>query len=82
MVVQSYPITAIQDEDRFDPGDCVVVWLESQPIHRLVLHYKSRAASGIKAVGPAVRRGVESSQASSRANDFSPWASAAEPAAG
>jgi Transmembrane protein of unknown function (DUF3556) len=33
-------ISAVQDEARFEPGDVAVVWVESQPIHRRVQHYK------------------------------------------
>lgn len=33
-------IKAMQDEARFEPGECVIVWVESQPIHRPVQHYK------------------------------------------
>ena len=33
-------ITAVQERCRFEPGDCVVVWIESQPIHRKTLDYK------------------------------------------
>ena len=33
-------ISAVQDEARFEPGELVVVWVESQPIHRTVQHYK------------------------------------------
>ncbi|MBS9372165.1 DUF3556 domain-containing protein [Rhodococcus sp. B50] len=33
-------ITAVQKRCRFEPGECVVVWIESQPIHRKTLDYK------------------------------------------
>jgi hypothetical protein len=33
-------IRAVQDEAAFEPGELVVVWVESQPIHRRVQHYK------------------------------------------
>ncbi len=33
-------ISAVQDEAQFEPGELVVVWVESQPIHRRVQHYK------------------------------------------
>jgi uncharacterized membrane protein YkgB len=33
-------IRAVQDEAAFEPGELVVVWVESQPIHRSVQHYK------------------------------------------
>lgn len=33
-------IEAVQDEARFEPGDLIVVWVESQPIHRRIQHYK------------------------------------------
>lgn len=33
-------ITAMQQEARFEPGECVIVWVESQPIHRMTQHYK------------------------------------------
>ena len=31
---------AVQDEARFEPGELVVVWVESQAIHSAVQHYK------------------------------------------
>lgn len=33
-------IRAVQDEAHFEPGELIVVWVESQPIHRRVQHYK------------------------------------------
>lgn len=33
-------IEAVQDEARFEPGELIVVWVESQPIHHKVQHYK------------------------------------------
>jgi hypothetical protein len=33
-------IRAVQDEAAFEPGELVIVWVESQPIHRKVQHYK------------------------------------------
>ncbi|CAN5614598.1 DUF3556 domain-containing protein [soil metagenome] len=33
-------ISAVQDEAHFEPGELIVVWVESQPIHRKVQHYK------------------------------------------
>jgi len=30
----------VQDEARFEPGELIVVWVESQPIHRKIQHYK------------------------------------------
>jgi hypothetical protein len=33
-------IRAVQDEAEFEPGELVIVWVESQPIHRKVQHYK------------------------------------------
>jgi hypothetical protein len=33
-------IRAVQDEAAFEPGELIVVWVESQPIHRKVQHYK------------------------------------------
>jgi hypothetical protein len=33
-------ICAVQDEAKFEPGELVVVWVESQPIHRRIQHYK------------------------------------------
>ena len=33
-------IRAVQDEAQFEPGEFVVVWVESQPIHRKVQQYK------------------------------------------
>jgi hypothetical protein len=33
-------ITAVQDEARFEPGELIVVWVESQAIHSRVQHYK------------------------------------------
>ena len=33
-------IKAVQDEARFEPGELVVVWVESQAIHSKVQHYK------------------------------------------
>ena len=33
-------IEAVQDEARFEPGELVVVWVESQAIHSKVQHYK------------------------------------------
>ncbi len=33
-------IQAVQDEAQFEPGELIVVWVESQPIHRRVQHYK------------------------------------------
>jgi len=30
----------VQDEAQFAPGELVVVWVESQPIHSKVQHYK------------------------------------------
>ncbi len=33
-------IEAVQDEARFEPGELIVVWVESQPIHRRIQHYK------------------------------------------
>jgi uncharacterized membrane protein YkgB len=33
-------IQAVQDEARFEPGELIVVWVESQPIHRKIQHYK------------------------------------------
>ncbi len=33
-------IRAVQDEAKFEPGELVVVWVESQPIHRAEQHYK------------------------------------------
>ncbi len=33
-------IEAVQDEARFEPGELIVVWVESQPIHRRTQHYK------------------------------------------
>ena len=33
-------IRAVQDEAQFEPGELIVVWVESQPIHRRIQHYK------------------------------------------
>ena len=33
-------IEAVQDEARFEPGELIVVWVESQPIHRRIQRYK------------------------------------------
>jgi hypothetical protein len=33
-------IQAVQDEAEFEPGELIVVWVESQPIHRRIQHYK------------------------------------------
>jgi hypothetical protein len=33
-------IQAVQDEAQFEPGELIVVWVESQPIHRRVQEYK------------------------------------------
>ncbi len=33
-------IQAVQDEAEFEPGELVIVWVESQPIHRRIQHYK------------------------------------------
>ncbi|CAM3838963.1 DUF3556 domain-containing protein [Tsukamurella ocularis] len=33
-------IKAVQDEARFEPGECVVVWVESQPVHKKTQAYK------------------------------------------
>jgi uncharacterized membrane protein YkgB len=33
-------IRAVQDEAAFEPGELIVVWVESQPIHHRVQHYK------------------------------------------
>ena len=33
-------IRAIQSEARFEPGEFVVAWVESQPIHRKTQEYK------------------------------------------
>ena len=33
-------IEAVQDEAQFEPGELIVVWVESQPIHRRIQHYK------------------------------------------
>src|ERR1700739_477460 len=33
-------IQAVQDEAKFEPGELIVVWVESQPIHRRIQHYK------------------------------------------
>ena len=33
-------ITAVQKRCNFEPGECVIVWIESQPIHRKRLEYK------------------------------------------
>jgi uncharacterized membrane protein YkgB len=33
-------IQAVQDEAEFEPGELIVVWVESQPIHRKIQHYK------------------------------------------
>ncbi|MGH3676375.1 MAG: DUF3556 domain-containing protein [Mycobacterium sp.] len=33
-------IQAVQDEAQFEPGELIVVWVEAQPIHRRVQHYK------------------------------------------
>jgi uncharacterized membrane protein YkgB len=33
-------IQAVQDEANFEPGELIVVWVESQPIHRRIQHYK------------------------------------------
>jgi hypothetical protein len=33
-------IRAVQDEACFEPGELVIVWVESQPIHRPSQHYK------------------------------------------
>jgi uncharacterized membrane protein YkgB len=33
-------ISAVQDEAAFEPGELIVVWVESQPIHRKVQQYK------------------------------------------
>jgi len=33
-------IQAVQDEAQFEPGELIVVWVESQPIHRRIQHYK------------------------------------------
>jgi Transmembrane protein of unknown function (DUF3556) len=33
-------IQAVQDEAKFGPGELIVVWVESQPIHRRVQQYK------------------------------------------
>jgi hypothetical protein len=33
-------IEAVQDEAQFEPGELIVVWVESQPIQRRVQHYK------------------------------------------
>ncbi|RCW41019.1 transmembrane protein DUF3556 [Halopolyspora algeriensis] len=33
-------ITAVQQRCHFSPGECVVVWIESQPIHRKTQDYK------------------------------------------
>lgn len=33
-------VSAVQDEAHFEPGELIVVWVESQPIHRKVQHYK------------------------------------------
>ncbi len=33
-------ISAVQERCRFEPGECVIVWIESQPIHRKTLDYK------------------------------------------
>jgi len=35
-----HTIEAVQKRCRFEPGECVVVWIESQPIHRKTLEYK------------------------------------------
>jgi uncharacterized membrane protein YkgB len=33
-------IQAVQDEAKFEPGELVIAWVESQPIHRRIQHYK------------------------------------------
>lgn len=33
-------IAAVQEEARFEPGEFIVAWVESQPIHRRIQHYK------------------------------------------
>ena len=33
-------IEAVQNEAQFEPGELIVVWVESQPIHRRIQHYK------------------------------------------
>jgi hypothetical protein len=33
-------IQAVQDEAKFEPGELIVVWVESQPIHRRIQRYK------------------------------------------
>jgi Transmembrane protein of unknown function (DUF3556) len=33
-------IRAVQDEAQFEPGELVIAWVESQPIHRKIQHYK------------------------------------------
>lgn len=33
-------VAAMQEEAHFAPGECVIVWVESQPIHRMVQQYK------------------------------------------
>ena len=33
-------IQAVQDEAKFEPGEFIVVWVESQPIQRRIQHYK------------------------------------------
>ncbi|WP_108667282.1 DUF3556 domain-containing protein [Euzebya rosea] len=33
-------ITAVQKRCGFEPGECIIVWIESQPIHRKRLEYK------------------------------------------
>ncbi len=33
-------VRAVQDEAQYEPGELIVVWVESQPIHRRIQHYK------------------------------------------
>jgi uncharacterized membrane protein YkgB len=33
-------IQAVQDQAEFGPGELIVVWVEAQPIHRKIQHYK------------------------------------------
>ncbi|OBK78398.1 DUF3556 domain-containing protein [Mycobacterium sp. 1164985.4] len=33
-------IRAVQEDAKFEPGELVIVWVESQPIHRRIQHYK------------------------------------------
>ena len=35
-----FTIAAVRKRCRFEPGECVIVWVESQPIHRRTQEYK------------------------------------------